>query len=133
MAKEKIITPKVRLDKYLWAIRIFKTRSLAVTACDKGKVKLNSNKLKASYSVKIGDEFTIEISHQYSKIIQVVQLLEKRQSASAVKDYFIDNSPPYIPLEVLPDVFYSPPAKRARGSGRPTKKEGRDIRKMSKD
>jgi ribosome-associated heat shock protein Hsp15 len=68
---------KLRIDKYLWAIRIFKTRSLAAEACEKGKVKLNGDSVKASKSVTIGDEY--EIKTEAKKwIIKVTALLPNR-------------------------------------------------------
>ena len=118
---------KVRIDKYLWAIRVFKTRTLAAEACYKGKVVCNGIAVKSSYSVKKGDRFTIEIHKEYSRIIEVVELLDKRGSAEAVKPFFIDHSPPYVKKHTEPSAFYSPPPKREKGTGRPTKKERRDL------
>lgn len=123
------ITEKIRLDKYLWAIRVFKTRSLAATACDKGKVKLNDNPAKASHTVKIGETYHIRIDTDYTRIIEVVKLLDKRHAFSYVKDYFVDHSPPREKKEMGLDAFILPQAKREKGSGRPTKKDRRNIGK----
>ena len=129
MTLENKILNKVRLDKYLWAIRIFKTRSMASTACDNGKVSCEGRKLKASYSVKINDVFTIKISSEITRIIEVKVLVEKRESAKQAQQYFIDHSPkPTHNNEKLPSAFYEPQGKREKGSGRPSKKEGRIIR-----
>jgi ribosome-associated heat shock protein Hsp15 len=127
MSKEE--PSKVRLDKYLWAIRVFKTRSLAGAACDKGKVSCIDNKLKASYSVKIGDLYHIKIDTDHSRVIEVIKLADKRESAEKMKPYFTDRSPEFVKKEKLPSVFYEPQAKRDKGTGRPTKKDGREIRK----
>jgi ribosome-associated heat shock protein Hsp15 len=118
---------KVRVDKYLWAIRVYKTRSLAAEACDKGKVVCNSNAVKPSYSVKPGDKFTIRIQPDYSKVIEVVALVDKRGSAEKMKPFYTDHSLPYVPPKAEPSAFYSPKSDREKGSGRPTKKERRDL------
>lgn len=117
---------KVRIDKYLWAIRVFKTRSQAAEACYKGKVMCNDNAVKASYSVKKGDTYTIKINKDYSRIIEVVDLVDKRGSAELMKPFYIDHSPPYVPVKKLPSAFYTP-MEREKGSGRPTKKNRRDM------
>lgn len=118
---------KVRVDKYLWAIRIFKTRSLAAEACFKGKIVCKDIAVKSSYSVKKGDTFIIKIHSDYSRIIEVLDLVEKRGSAEAMKPFYIDHSPPYERKKTEPSAFYSPPPKRDKGSGRPTKKERRNL------
>lgn len=117
---------KVRVDKYLWAIRVFKTRSMAAEACYKGKVACNGAEVKASYSVKKGDRFIIRISSDYSRIIEVVEQADKRGSAEAMKPFYIDHSPPYVKKKTEPSAFYSPPT-REKGTGRPTKKERRNL------
>ena len=117
---------KVRIDKYLWAIRVFKTRSLAADACYKGKVLCNNAPVKSSYSVKKGDTYIVKINKDYSRIIEVVDLVEKRGSAEAIKSFYIDNSPPYVPVKKEPSAFYTPMI-REKGSGRPTKKNRRSM------
>lgn len=118
---------KVRVDKYLWAIRVYKTRSLAAEACYKGKVVCNGIAVKSSYSVKRGDKFTIKIHSDYLRIIEVLDLADKRGSAEAMKPFFIDHSPPYVKKQQEPSAFYSPPPVREKGTGRPTKKERRNL------
>jgi ribosome-associated heat shock protein Hsp15 len=130
MEKENPIPQKVRLDKYLWAIRIFKTRSIAAASCDKGRVTREKIKLKAAYSVKPGDIFHIKMSGNDPKIIEVVGLIDKRLSSENVKPFFIDRSPEPPKVNELPSAFYESSAKRKRGTGRPSKKEGREIRKF---
>ena len=81
----------LRLDKYLWAIRIFKTRSQAAEACDKNKVKMNGNPLKASKTVNIGDQY--EIKTEAKKwVIKVTGLLFNRVAFSEAVKYYIDLS-----------------------------------------
>ncbi|HEY1039782.1 MAG TPA: RNA-binding S4 domain-containing protein, partial [Bacteroidia bacterium] len=118
---------KVRIDKYLWAIRIFKTRSLASDACYKGKVTCNDHDVKSSYSVKRGDTYVIKINKDYSRIIEVVDLVDKRGSAEAMKPFYIDHSPPYVPVKREPSAFYTP-VVREKGTGRPTKKDRRNMK-----
>lgn len=116
---------KVRIDKYLWSIRIFKTRNLATEACKAGKVKLEQNSVKASYVVKVGDVFHIQKDH-LKKIVKVTGILEKRVDASTAANYFEDLSP----IDDTPrhfSVFSVPVLKRDRGTGRPTKKDRREI------
>jgi ribosome-associated heat shock protein Hsp15 len=117
---------KLRLDKYLWAIRIFKTRSQASDACDKGKVKMDGNSVKASRPVVIGDKYDIKTETRRWGI-QVSGLLHNRvQYAEAVK-YYIDITPDDEKkrLEFQAAVFYS--GKRQTKIGRPTKKQRRDL------
>lgn len=123
------MSEKLRLDKYLWAIRVYKTRSLASDACNSGKVKMNEMALKPSHSVRIGEIYHIRIDTDYTRIIEVKQLLDKRHAFSFVKDYFIEHSPPREKKDILPSVFNLPQAKREKGSGRPTKKDRRDLGK----
>ncbi len=122
--QEKI---KIRIDKYLWSIRVFKTRSLAAEACSKGKVICNTQTVKPSYTVKIGETYRVKITTDYTRIIEVIQLIDKRGSAKLVKDYFIDHSPPYERKKTEQDAFFSPNISRLKGSGRPTKKDRRSI------
>lgn len=118
-------TDKLRIDKYLWAIRIFKTRSLATDACKAGRIKLDQQSIKPSYVVKIGDVYHIQ-KDQQKKIIKVVGLLERRLDAPSVQQYFEDLSP-VNDTPKLHSVFTVPVLKRDRGTGRPTKKERREI------
>ena len=118
---------KLRIDKYLWSIRLFKTRSQAADACDKGKVKLNATNVKASKTVNLGDEYDVKTEAR-RWVIKVTGLLEKRAAFSeAVKNY-ID----ITPAEALDAVTFQPTAfntgKRLSKVGRPTKKQVRDIK-----
>src|SRR3954463_9143807 len=83
---------KLRIDKYLWAIRIFKTRSLASEACEKGRVKLNGDSVKASKPVTVGDEY--EVKTEAKKwVIKVTGLLSNRVQYSEAIKYYIDLTP----------------------------------------
>lgn len=117
----------VRLDCYLWAIRMFKSRSLASAAIKNNKVKLNNELVKASRNVKIGDTYTISFSGGIKKIIEVTALIENRQSYEIALKHYLDKSPPAEKIEKLESLFFIPNIKRDKGTGRPTKKDKRDI------
>ena len=117
---------KLRLDKYLWAIRLFKTRTMAAAACDSGKVKFDGLQAKAARNVSINDEYEIKTEAKRWRI-KVTGLLEKRVAAfEAVKNY-ID----ITPEEELQRLQYQSASfntgKRQSKIGRPTKKERRDL------
>ena len=120
------VKEKIRLDKYLWCIRIFKTRTLAATACDQGKVKLNGESVKAAKHVSIGDEYEIKTESRRWKI-KVTGLLDHRvQHAEAIKHY-LDITPPeeIERLQHQASSFHT--GKRLSKIGRPTKKQRRDL------
>jgi ribosome-associated heat shock protein Hsp15 len=123
---------EVRADVYLWAVRMYKSRSLATTAIKGGKVKVNDQPIKASHSVKIGERFTLMIGHT-KKILEVVALTENRGSFDIARKHYIDHSPPPEKKDFMPSAFFSVNIKRERGSGRPTKKDRRDIDDFSSD
>lgn len=122
---------KLRIDKWIWAVRLFKTRSLAGTACRSGKVKVNDSKVLPSYKVSIGDRVQVKKGPQV-KIYIVKGIIAKRPSAKIAADYFEDVSPPPIKMTGPMDSAFLnfPAAKRAPGAGRPTKKERRDLGKL---
>lgn len=117
--------PKIRIDKYLWAIRIFKTRSLATEACKAGKVKLNGQNVKPSAIVKPGDLYQVQKGIE-RKQIKVVALLERRVDARTAAGYYEDLTPEADTYK-FKTVFHAPLLKRDRGAGRPTKKDRREI------
>ena len=106
---------------------MFKSRSLASSTIKNNKVKLNNEPVKASRHVKIGDEYTISLSGGVKKIVEVTALIENRQSYEIALKHYIDKSPPIEKMETLESLFFIPNIKRDRGSGRPTKKDKRDI------
>ena len=117
---------KLRIDKYLWAIRLFKTRTLAAAACDNGKVKWNGVAVKAAKNVQLGEEYEVKTEVKRWRI-RVTGLLEKRVAASeAVKNY-TDITPPeeLQRLQFQAASFHT--GKRQSKIGRPTKKERRDL------
>jgi ribosome-associated heat shock protein Hsp15 len=116
----------LRLDKYLWAIRIFKTRSLAAKAISEGKATLDGKAVKPSKEVRVGEQYDIKTEGK-RWIIEVVNLLERRLSADLVKPYFLDHSPPPPPKSEQPEAFFFPTGKRNSKVGRPTKKVRRNL------
>ena len=117
---------KLRVDKYLWAIRIFKTRSLASAACESGKVKLNGNPCKAAKNVQTDDEYTIKTETR-NWVIKVSGLLHNRVAYSEAIKYYVDLTPEED-LQLVKNTTSSfHTGKRLSKIGRPTKKERRDL------
>ena len=120
---------QVRLDTYLWAIRIFKSRTLASGAIKGGRVKLKDKAVKSSHNVSVGETYTVTIDSDHKKVIEVAELIEKRGSYEKVKHCYVDHSPPYEKKEKLESMFYKTNVKSEKGSGRPTKKDRGDLKK----
>ncbi len=126
------IKEKLRIDKYLWAIRIFKTRSLASEACDKGKVRWNNDPVKASKMVNIGEEYEIKTSAR-KWLVKVTGLLANRVQYSEAINFYIDITPTES-LEVNKTHAASfQTGKRQSKIGRPTKKERRNLDGFNED
>ena len=123
---------KLRLDKYLWAIRLFKTRSQAADACDKGKVKMNGDNVKAAKTVNTGDEYEVKTEAKRWRI-KVTGLLEKRVQYSEAIKFYTDITPPeeLDRIEFQSSSFNT--GKRQSKIGRPTKKERRDLDDFTAD
>jgi ribosome-associated heat shock protein Hsp15 len=117
---------KLRLDKYLWSIRLFKTRTIASTACEKGKVKMNEESLKASRGVKVGDVYEVKTLEK-KWLVKVTALLYSRVQYSEAVKYYEDQTPTEEVERIASQAasFYS--GKRLSKIGRPTKKERRDL------
>lgn len=115
----------VRLDKYLWAIRVYKTRTDATDACKGGKIRLNGLDVKPSKEVKPGDTIIVRkgaVTYTY----KVLDLIDKRQGAQAVPKY-AENLTPQEELDKMRAPVETFFLKRDRGTGRPTKKERRQM------
>jgi ribosome-associated heat shock protein Hsp15 len=117
---------KLRLDKYLWAIRLFKTRSMSAAACESGKVKFDGGQVKPSKNVSIGDEYEVKTEAKRWRI-KVTGLLEKRVAASEAIKHYIDITPEeeIQRLQYQAASFHT--GKRQSKIGRPTKKERREL------
>ena len=114
----------IRVDKWLWAARAFKTRSLAADACDGGKVDINGDAAKPAKPVRAGDR--VEITTPVGRrILKVTALSERRGPAAAARALYDDLTPPAPPRARQPKPPYRPP-----GAGRPTKRERRDIDRL---
>jgi ribosome-associated heat shock protein Hsp15 len=115
----------MRLDKYLWSVRIFKTRTLAAEAIKGGKVKHNNDACKPSKEAKAGEEYSVQIG-ELNRTLKVLDFPKGRVAASAVTQYLCDLTPEeeYRSIALLKKHRF---VQRPRGSGRPTKKERRDI------
>lgn len=117
---------KLRIDKYLWSIRLFKTRSLATAACDSGKVKWNGLPVKPSKAVGIGEEYEVKTEAKRWRI-KVTGLLHNRMAHVEAIKYYEDITPPeeLERLQYMAASFHT--GKRLSKVGRPTKKERRDL------
>lgn len=117
---------KLRLDKYLWAIRLFKTRSQAGDACDRGKVKNNRENAKASRPVLMGDEYEVKTENK-RWVVKVTGLLHKRVQYSEALKYYAD----ITPADELDRIKFQAAAfhtgKRMSKQGRPTKRDKRNL------
>ena len=119
-----------RIDKWLWAVRIIKTRSLASAACKGGKVKIDGQRVKASREIKEGEEISVSLT-LFIKTVRIKALLDKRVGAKLVPEYMVDLTPQEeydkekIKLEQNKEY-------RLRGEVRPTKKERRIIERLKK-
>ncbi|MHB1177901.1 MAG: RNA-binding S4 domain-containing protein [Daejeonella sp.] len=116
---------KLRIDKYLWAIRAFKTRSISTEACKAGRVKMGGQNLKPSHIVKAGEIFTVQKGSD-RKVIKVIGLLERRVDAKTAVTFYEDLTPVEETL-AYKSMFHTANLSRDRGTGRPTKKDRREI------
>lgn len=115
----------MRVDKYLWCVRYFKTRSIATTACKKGQVKINNTSIKPSRDVYPSDTITVR-KNQVTYVLEILDLPESRLGAKLVGMYVRDKTPKEN-LEKLDLLKYSKDYYRKKGVGRPTKKDRRSI------
>ncbi|MBW8485292.1 RNA-binding S4 domain-containing protein [Actinomadura parmotrematis] len=115
---------RVRVDSWLWSVRLLKTRSAASDACRGGHVRVNDVRVKPSQPVKPGDEIRLRVGGR-ERIVVVERTIAKRVGAPVAAECYIDKSPPPPPRELVP----MPPV-RDRGAGRPTKRERRSIERL---
>jgi ribosome-associated heat shock protein Hsp15 len=117
---------KLRIDKYLWSIRLFKTRTIAAAACDTGKVRHNGTLVKASKNVVVGDEY--EIKTEAKKwVIKITALLHSRVAYSEAIKYYIDLTPEEVTEKMQFQAASFHTGKRKSKIGRPTKKQRREL------
>ncbi len=120
------VKEKLRVDKYLWAIRLFKTRSQAADACDNGKVKILGTNIKASKTVNLGDVYDVKAEGR-KWVIKVTGLLEKRAAYPEAIKHYEDVTPPEDLDVVKFQASSFNTGKRLSKVGRPTKRDRRDI------
>ncbi len=114
----------VRIDSWIWAVRLVKTRSLGATACRGGHVRVNGERVKPAHAVRVGDE--VRLRHEgRERIVVVKRLIRKRVGAPVAAQCYIDNSPPPPPREAV-----APIGVRDRGTGRPTKRDRRELERL---
>ncbi|QTH60790.1 RNA-binding S4 domain-containing protein [Corynebacterium hindlerae] len=113
-----------RIDAWIWAVRIVKTRTAAAEACKAGHVKLNGVAAKPSQTVSPGDRVRVWVDHREYDV-EVVETLRKRVGAPLARAAYIDHSPPPPPKEIIASI-----PRRDRGAGRPTKRERREIDRL---
>lgn len=116
---------EVRIDKFLWAVRLYKTRSIATEAVKTGRVLLNNKEVKPSATVKVGDTVKVKVNPIF-KAFKIKELLKNRVGAKLVQDYILDVTPPED-VELYQMVLEANRMNRAKGLGRPTKKDRRDM------
>ncbi|MCG7308816.1 RNA-binding S4 domain-containing protein [Brachybacterium sp. ACRRE] len=113
----------VRVDVWLWSVRLFPTRSAATAACRGGHVRRDGDLVKASQRISVGDELRVRRPGR-ERIVVVTRLLEKRVGAPVAREAYEDHSP-----EPAPQLLAAPP-RRDRGAGRPTKKDRREMDRL---
>ncbi len=114
----------VRIDSWIWAVRLVKTRSVGATACRGGHVRVNGERVKPAYSVRVGDEVRLR-GEGRERIVVVTRLIRKRVGAPVAVQCYVDNSPPPPPREAV-----APAGVRDRGAGRPTKRDRRELERL---
>ncbi|GHB30425.1 ribosome-associated heat shock protein [Streptomyces viridiviolaceus] len=114
----------VRVDSWIWAVRLIKTRSLGATACRGGHVRVNGERVKPAHSLRVGDEVRLRQEGR-ERIVVVKRLIRKRVGAPVAAQCYIDNSPPPPPREAV-----APAGIRDRGAGRPTKRDRRELERL---
>lgn len=117
-----------RIDKWLWTVRLFKSRSISTEACKSGKVKVDGKNIKPSRDIKVGDIITIQ-QNPIIKSVKVKQILKNRVSATLAAEAMEDltSSEEYDKLKLMRELNYE---RRDHGIGRPTKRDRRDIEKL---
>ncbi|MDQ1044606.1 RNA-binding S4 domain-containing protein [Streptomyces sp. V4I2] len=114
----------VRIDSWIWSVRLVKTRSMGATACRGGHVRVNGERVKPAHSLRVGDEVRVR-QEGWERIVVVKRLIRKRVGAPVAAQCYVDNSPPPPPREAV-----APAGIRDRGTGRPTKRDRRELERL---
>ena len=110
-----------RVDRWLWAVRIYKTRAAATAACRAGHVDVNGSAAKPATMVRVGDRVEATIGGRH-RVLEAVRTIDRRVGAAVAAECLVDHSPPPPPVDQAPPVVF-----RDRGTGRPTKRERREL------
>lgn len=121
----------VRIDKFLWAVRIYKTRSIAAEAVKRGKVSMGGAQVKSSRNVKVGDVISVKVPAA-TRSFEIIKLAQSRMGAKLVKDHIVEVTPK-DQLELIELYHLQMSMQRQKGLGRPTKKERRDMENFVAD
>lgn len=117
----------VRIDKWLFVARVFKSRALATRACELSRVRVNGTAVKAHRVLALGDRLEIEVAADWTRTLVVRELADKTLAKADVPRLFEDLSPPRPVADALARLMKRAPVAREKGAGRPTKKERREI------
>ncbi|MGW6026095.1 RNA-binding S4 domain-containing protein [Streptomyces sp. NPDC055099] len=115
----------VRVDAWIWSVRLVKTRSAGAAACKGGHVRVNGERVKPAYGVHVGDEVRLRHAGGREHVVVVKRLIRKRVGAPVAVECYVDNSPPPPPREAV-----APAGVRDRGTGRPTKRDRRELERL---
>lgn len=122
--------PSTRIDKWLWAVRLVKTRADAAQACRGGHVRVNDRPAKPAASVSPGDEVRVRL-HGSTRVVEVAHVIEKRVGAPIARRCYVDNTPE--PTVTAPPQAFAAPPRRDRGAGRPTKRDRRQMERLRRE
>lgn len=114
----------VRIDVWIWSVRLTKTRSAAASACRAGHVRINGERVKPAHPVREGDQVRVRHAGR-ERVVVVSRLVRKRVGAPVAVECYVDHSPPPPPREAV-----APAGQRDRGAGRPTKRDRRELERL---
>ncbi|MGW7083020.1 RNA-binding S4 domain-containing protein [Streptomyces sp. NPDC054871] len=114
-----------RVDAWIWAVRLVKTRPMGAAACKGGHVRVNGERVKPAYAVHVGDEVRLRHADGRERVVVIKRVIRKRVGPPVAVECYVDNSPPPPPREAV-----APAGVRDRGTGRPTKRDRREMERL---